>query len=819
MQPLAFLVVALLGALPTPAMATPAPSQHEPEAGTNQVALGDQVIVDQYCAACHNDRAMTGNLSLESVTADRPEDDAETWEKVIRKLRGGLMPPSGAPRPEGDALETLRRSLESGIDRAALDSPHPGATDLHRMNRSEYGNAIRDLVGIEIDAATMLPPDDSFEGLDNIADVLGTSPALVERYVTAAAKISRLAVGNTDISPMSATYRPRGDLSQDKHIPGLPYGTRGGIRFDHYFPVDGEYTFKFSLLSVNFGPRYGGAARNQKVELAIDGERTALIDLLNVPYYYIGGRGGRGGPQEAPLEVTMAMEAGPKTITVTFIEPTSADVDDLVQRAESSTGDLQTGVQFGYTTVPHLRAVDIIGPYNVTGPGATPSRERIFICRPTSAAEETVCAREIVGNLARRAFRRPVSDRDVDPFMAFYRSGYANGGFESGVEMALRRILADPEFVFRFERAPSDVAVGDAYPISGIELASRLSFFLWSSIPDEELLELAEAGRLQSGEVLAGQVRRMLEDPRSDALIENFAGQWLFIRELDNRNPDLLVFPDFDHNLREAFARETGLLFETIVREDRSVFEILDADYTFVNERLARHYGIPNVYGEHFRRITVDDSRRGLFGHGSFLVLTSLPNRTSPVMRGAWVLENILGSPPPQPPPNVPALPENVAGQGVTVEATSVRERMVAHRVNQPCRGCHQLMDPIGLALENFDAVGRWRTEDSGFPVDVSGELVDGTPVNGVDDLRDAILARPDAFAQALTQKLLSYAVGRGIHYDDMPAVRAIARAAAENDYRFSSLVLSIAQSDPFRMRVRTAEDTLLEDTRLEDTP
>jgi hypothetical protein len=483
-----------------------------------------------------------------------------------------------------------------------------------------------------------------------------------------------------------------------------------------------------------------------------------------------------------------------------------------VQRFDATTADLQTGVQFGYTTVPHLSGVEILGPYAVDGPGDTPSRARIFVCRPparlngndaaAAAREESACAKTIVSRLARRAYRRPVSAEDVEPLMTFYRAGREGGDFERGIEMALRRILSDPNFMFRFERDPVNLPAGAAYRLSGVELASRLSFFLWSSIPDEELLKAAEQGTLKEPAALEQQVRRMLNDPRSRAFVSNFSGQWLFLRELRNRNPDLLVYPDFDDNLRQAFQRETELLFDSVVREDRSVFDLLNADYTFVNERLARHYGIPNVYGPDFRRIPVaSEARRGLLGHGSLLTVTSAPNRTSPVTRGAWILENLLGSPPPLPPPNVPAFPETKTGQGVAEEAASVRDKMIQHRKNQPCAGCHQIMDPVGLALENFDGVGRWRAAESGIMIDASGRLVDGTPIDGAVSLRKAIASYPDAFVQTLAEKLLMYGVGRTAHYDDMPAIRAIAREAARNDFRFSSLVMAIVKSDPFLMR------------------
>jgi hypothetical protein len=762
-------------------------------------------VVTKYCVTCHNEKAKTGGLSLEKLDADHAAANAETWEKAIRKLRAGLMPPSGAARPDRATLESLRSTLESGIDTAAAQHKNPGVTALHRLNRSEYANAVRDLINVDIDVSTMLPADDSSEGLDNIADVLGTSPALIERYVGAAAKISRLAVGDTDIGPISTTYKVRGDLTQDKHIEGLPVGTRGGIIIHHNFPVDGEYLFKFSLLKVNFGPQYGGAAKGEQIEMSLNGERVSLLDIKSVPYYYI--RGGQQGGPQTPLEVRLPVKAGPQTIIVTFIKRTAAGVDDLIQRYEASTADLQTGVQFGYTTVPHLSGVEILGPYAIDGAGNAPSRQRIFVCHPATATEEPACAKKIVSTLARRAYRRPVLDADIQPLLNFYREGRKTGDFDKGIEMALRRILSDPQFVFRFERDPANIPAGTAHRVTDLELASRLSFFLWSSIPDDELLGAAEQGKLKDPAVLQQQVRRMLKDSRSQSLVTNFSGQWLYLRELKNRNPDLIMYPDFDDNLRQAFQRETELLFDSVVREDRSVFDVLNADYTFVNERLAKHYGMPNVYGSDFRRVTVEKERRGLLGQGSFLTITSNPNRTSPVTRGSWILENLLGSPPPSPPPNVPPLPENTNGQGVTTVATSVRDRMTLHRANQPCKGCHQLMDPIGLALENFDGIGRWRAEDSGTRIDASGQLVDGTPIDGVESLRNALISRPDAYVQTMTEKLLMYAVGRATRYYDMPAIRAITREASRNDYRFSSIVTAIVKSEPFQMRVKKAEE------------
>ena len=778
---------------------------------TSTAASTQRAFLNQYCGNCHNDDDKTGGISFDQADVDRPGKDPELWEKVTRKLRAGLMPPSGQPRPDRPRYDSFRRTLETAIDSAAAAKPNPGVAALHRLNRTEYANAIRDLLAIEVDAATILPADDSSEGLDNIAEVLGTSPALIERYVGAASKISRLAVGDTDIGPLSTTYKVRADLTQDHHIDGLPVGTRGGILIKHNFPVDGEYLFKFSLLKVNFGPQYGGASKDEQLEMSINGERVLLRDLPSANYYYINGggaRGGRGGAPQ-PLEVRLPVRTGPQTIAVTFLLRSNAPVDDLVQRFAATTADLQTGVQFGYTTVPHLSGVEILGPYNIIGPGDTPSRSRIFVCKPASSSEEPACARKILTNLAHRAFRRPVTEADLTLLTSFYKKGRDDSGsFDRGIQMGLRRILADPEFVFRFERDPANLAVGTAHRVTDLELASRLSFFLWSSIPDDELLSVAEQGKLKDPAMLEKQVRRMLKDARSESLATNFAGQWLFLRKLRTTGPDQLVFPDFDDNLRQSFQRETELFFENIVNEDRNVIELLNADYTFANERLARHYGIPGIYGSDFRRISLlNTPRRGLLGQGSFLTVTSAPNRTSVVTRGAWILENLMGSPPPLPPPNVPPLPENTNTQGVAAVATTVRERMIQHRTNEPCKSCHQLMDPIGLSLENFDGIGRWRTVDSGSKIDASGQLVDGTPLDGIDSLRNALLKYPDAFTQTMTEKLLMFATGRETHYYDMPAIRAITREAGRADYRFSSIVLGIVNSQPFQMRVKKAEE------------
>ncbi|HYK57819.1 MAG TPA: DUF1592 domain-containing protein [Bryobacteraceae bacterium] len=790
------------------------------QAGGQQPAPGSQprALLDQYCITCHNEKLKTGGLELDKLDLDQVGAHAETWEKVVRKVRAGVMPPAAARRPDRKALDAFATTVEGALDHAAAANPNPGRTPLHRMNRGEYANAIRDLLGLEVDPAILLPADDSSNGFDNIADVLGISPALLERYVSAAAKISRLAVGDPDTAPTDVTYTIKGDLSQTETIDDLPLGTRGGAMIRHNFPLDGEYLIKLSLLKLSFGQVFGQSAEGQELEVTLNGERVKLYQLEAVPYFFMRESPGAPAPEQpltdplaervkmSPnihLEFRMNVKAGPETIGVDFLQNGHAAVEDLVRRPMSSTHDPNVGMQYGYTTAPHLARVDITGPYNATGPGDTPSRRRIFVCHPGAPSEEIPCARQIISNLVRRAFRRAPVDGDLEALLSFYQQERTSTGrFEAGIEMALRRILADPEFVFRFEPSPAAAPPNTPYRISDTELASRLSFFLWSSIPDDELLNLAIQNKLHEPAVLERQTRRMLEDPRSHALATNFAGQWLYLRDLKSANPDSREFPDFDDNLRQAFQRETEMLFESILREDRSVLDLLDADYTFVNERLAKHYGIPNIYGPDFRRVPAQsDARRGLLGQGSMLLVTSNANRTSPVQRGKWILENLLGSPPPLPPPNVPPLKENSSG----VAGASVRERMEEHRANPVCAGCHKIMDPIGLALENFDGVGEWRTMDSGFNIDASGQLVDGTKVDGPSSLRKALLNRPEAFVGTMTEKLLMYGVGRETKYYDMPVVRSVMRDSARDRYRFSELILGIVKSAPFQMRVKEA--------------
>ena len=788
-------------------------------------AQDPQALLNQYCVTCHNAKLKTGGLALDQLNLQRADANVESWEKVVRKVRAGMMPPAGAQRPDRRSLDAFAGAVEDALDRAAAANPNPGRTPLHRMNRVEYANAIRDLLGVEVDFATLLPADDSSNGFDNIADVLGVSPALLERYVAAAAKISRLAVGDPDTAPLDVTYTVKGDLSQTETLDGLPPGTRGGMLIRHNFPLDGEYLIKLSLQKLSFGQVFGEGAEGQELEVTLNGERVKLYKLDEVPMFFMKESPGHPPPQQPlidppgdrskleervkmnpdiRLEFRLKVNAGPQTVGVAFLEKNYDAIEDLVHRPAASTFDANIGMQYGYTTVPHLARVDITGPYKATGPGDTPSRRRIFVCHPNAPADEIPCARQILSNMVRRAFRRAPTDGDLESLLSFYQQERSNtGSFEGGIEMALRRILADPEFVFRFEPPPAAVPPNGVYRISDTELASRLSFFLWSSIPDDELLNLAIQGKLHEPAVLERQARRMLADQRARALVTSFADQWLYLRQLKNSNPDAREFPDFDDNLRQAFQRETQMLFESVLREDRSVLDLLNADYTFVNERLAKHYGIANVYGPDFRRVPVpSDARRGLLGQGSMLLVTSNANRTSPVQRGKWILENLLGSPPPLPPPNVPPLKENANATA----ATSVRERMEEHRSNPACAGCHKIMDPIGLALENFDGVGQWRTLDSGFRIDASGQLVDGTAIDGPASLRKALLDRPEAFVGAMTEKLLMYGVGRETKYYDMPVVRAIMRDAARDRYRFSELVLGIVKSGPFQMRTKEAD-------------
>jgi hypothetical protein len=761
-------------------------------------------LVKQYCAGCHSDRTRSGGLSLQSTDLANPSGAAEIWEKAIRKLRVGSMPPQGAPRPEAAALDRFTTYLETSLDRAAAAQPNPGRATMHRLNRTEYANAIRDLLGLTVDAAALLPPDDESSGFDNIADVLRVSPSLMERYLSASWNVSRLAVGNPSVVPSTATYRVQPDLSQDQHIEGLPLGTRGGILVRHNFPVDGEYVLKVRLWRNTFD-LMRGMEDPHEIEIAVDGVRVNSAT--------VGGReefvsmaqnpGSYGQAVDQKLTVRIPVTAGPHAVSAATVLRSHAVRDDLIKPFLRTTVD---GLDI--TGDPSVDRLTIEGPFNPNGVAVTPSRQRVFLCRPATPAEELPCARKILSTVARRAYRRPIKDADMEQFLSFYqRKRNSKGNFDAGIESALQLILASPEFLFRFEADPANLPANSAYRLGDLALASRLSFFLWSTIPDDALLTLAEQGKLKQPAVLEQQVRRMLADPRSSALVDNFAEQWLFLRNIKSSAPNLATFPDFDDNLRQAMRQETKLFFESIVKEDRNVLDLLNADYTFVNERLARHYGIQNVYGSQFRRVAVtDDARRGLLGQASILTVTSYPNRTSPVQRGKWILTNLLGTPPQPPPPNVPALQDNAEG----ATPHSLRERMEAHRSNAVCAGCHRVMDPIGFALENFDAIGRWRASDDGSKIDPSGVLFNGAKVSGPVALRQMLTSRPETFTGVMTERLLTYALGRGLEYYDMPVVRKIVHDAAARNYRFSALVEGVVNSVPFEMKLKKAPDTAL---------
>jgi len=721
-------------------------------------------LLRQYCITCHNQRLKTGGLMLDTMDIDNVAHDAATWEKVVRKIRTGMMPPSGARRPDRPVLDAFATDLEGRLDRAVPAGLNLDAPALHRLNRAEYANAIRDLLALDIEVSTLLPADASSEGFDNIADALGVSPSLIESYVSAAMKISRRAVGDRTLTPTQVTYAAPGGLVQDKHIEGLPLGTRGGLLVHHTFPLDAEY--EFSVTGA--GP--GGAPGGATIDVTLDGEQ---LKAPNVRSFRV------------------PVTAGPHTIGAALVDRVrGAGVDDQFSDFRVNSTFVAGG---------GIGTVVITGPFNATSTGDTPSRHRIFSCHPASPADEAACARKIVSSLARRAYRRSVSDEEVATLMTFYDKGRASGDFEIGIQQALARLLVAPAFLYRAETEPAGTKPGAPYRIGNADLASRLSFFLWSSIPDDELLDAASKGTLRDPKVLEHQVRRMLADPKSDALTNNFAGQWLFLRDLAGVQTSAA---NFDDNLRQSFRTETEMLFGSIVHEDQSLLRLLDANYTFVDERLAKHYGMPNIYGSYFRRIELpaDSPRRGLLGQGSILTVTSVATRTSPVTRGRWILENLLGTPAPIPPPGVDT---NLEKNPEEVKNTSLRHRLEMHRTNPPCASCHKIMDPIGFALENFDQVGTWRDIDGKSPVDASGQLVDGTKLNGPADLRQALLSRSDAFVTNATEKLFTYALGRPVQYFDMPAIRNVVHRAAQNDYRFSSVVLGVVSSDAFQMRMR----------------
>ena len=765
-------------------------------------AAAQRAVINQYCVGCHNQKVGTANLHLDQLDLSHLGDHAEIGEKVVWKLRAGMMPPTGMRRPDAATTETLIKWMESELDRSAVTHlPPPG---LHRLNRTEYTNAIRDVLGLEVDATKFLPADDSTHGFDNIAGALTLSPALMEAYLSAAGKISRLAIGDVS-APTQAVFEVPADTAQNHYIEGLPFGTRGGILIRYQFPADGEYTFKVKGVTGYFQAVLGGV-KGEQLEVTVDGERVRLFDWDKE----IANTTGNGRATQR-----IKVKAGLHVVGVTFLATNDlpgTEMDRPFQRTMNTPGSIP-----GFLFYPHVGQVWIEGPYNAAGATDTASRQKIFVCRPANtkpanAKDEEPCARKILSMLVKHAFRRPATPADLASLTEFYRAGRSDGGsFDDGIEAGLQRVLADPEFVYRLEPEPAGLAEGKSYRVSDLALASRLSFFLWSSVPDDELIDVATQGKLKDPAVLERQVRRMLADPKSEALITNFTGQWLGVRSLKTSEPVVNLFPDFDDNLRAAFQREIELFFASIAHEDRSVVELLTGDYTFVNERLAKHYGIPNIYGPQFRRVTLPaelSMRRGLLGKGGLMTTTSVAARTSPVARGKWFLQTFLGVSPPDPPPNVPVIKDAPADLTGNSKVPTMRETMQKHHTNPACATCHQIFEPIGLALENFDPVGAWRTQDGDSPIDASGVLVDGTKVDGVASLRDSLVGRSDQFVRVVTEKLLTYALGRGVEYEDMPTVRGIVRDSAPGKYKFTSILMGIVKSAPFQMNMKMTNST-----------
>jgi hypothetical protein len=755
-------------------------------------------VVARTCVGCHSNRAKAGNLSLETFAVDDATADREVTEKMIRKLRAGQMPPPGARRPDPAVLAGLTHALESQMDK--VEAVPPGRRTFQRLNRAEYAQSVKDLLALDIDAGTYLPLDAKSANFDNIADAQLLSPTLMQSYLTAAAEISRLAVGDPRATAKEVTFNVPRWVSQREQVDGAPFGTRGGLAVEHTFPADGDYRFRVSFYYETTGALYGNgraalhtAEAPEQVEISVDGVRAALLDI------------DRWMNSSDPDGLNLATEpiritAGPHRIAAAFIKRFEGPVQDLISPLDWSIASTSIADAYGFTTLPHLRDMAITGPFKISGVSDTPSRKTIFTCHPATAPQQATCAKEIIDRLATEAYRRPVSERDSAALMALYQKGAADDGFEAGIRQAIEAILASPRFVFRFEERPATARAGQTYALSDFDLASRLSFFLWASAPDNTLRKLAASGRLSAPAVLEQQVKRMLADPRAEVLSTRFAGQWLRLQDLDKLNPDVRFYPDFDEQLKQAMRRETELFFANLVREDRSVVDLFTADFTFVNERLAAHYRIPGVVGTEFRKVGYPDNRRrGILGHGSVLTLTSHADRTSPVLRGKWVMEVLLGTPPPAPPPNVPdldATPDAEDGRMRTV-----RQRMEAHRANPACNSCHRMIDPIGLSLDNFDATGAWRIRDNGMPVDAASTFYDGTPLAGPADLRQALLSRTDVLVQTFAENLMTYALGRRLSAADMPAVRALVRQAAAENHRLSSFVLGVARTAAFRAK------------------
>jgi mono/diheme cytochrome c family protein len=762
-------------------------------AAQSSAPLAPRALLDTYCVTCHNQRTKTADLMFDTMDLAKLPEHADVWEKTVRKLRGGMMPPPGVRRPDQASVDSMVSWLERSLDEAAAAHPNPGRVALHRLNRAEYAAAIEDLLGIKVDAAALLPKDDEAEGFDNVASVLTVSPSFLDQYISAARVVSARAVGNPAARPGSQTYRPSRGSDQSLRVDGLPLGTRGGLLVEHLFPADGDYKLNIPNMAI------AGYVRGMEYKHTL----VVTIDGVKVFQNTIGGEEDIRAidQQQAPavaainarfLDIPVKVTAGPHKVGVTFVARTFAEPDEVLHSFRPSAGE---------DRIPRIGSLEIQGPFSPTGVSDTPSRARVFVCRPRNQNDELPCAKTILSTLARRAYRRPITSADLEAPLQFYSAARALGDFDTAIRDALPTILASPKFLYRAERSPAGLAPGSVHAISDVELASRLSFFLIGRVPDDELLAVAERGTLTTPTVLETQVRRLLANPRSESLVSNFAFQWLKMRALDEIDPDPIIFPNFDDSLRAAFRREMELFVDSILREDRPVLEMLTANHTFVNERLALHYGIPNVRGDRFRRVTLTDANRwGLLGKGAVLLTTSYANRTAPVLRGAWILENLLGTPPSPPPPDVEAFQENKDGE----KQRSVREIMEQHRAKPSCNACHGVMDPLGFALENYDAIGEWRAEDryAGTAIDASGRLVDGTAVSSPADLRVALTRRPEQFVQTLTERLMTYALGRTVDYYDMPTVRKIVRDAARDKYRFSSIVLGIVRSDAFRMRM-----------------
>ncbi len=751
-----------------------------------------QAMVGEYCATCHNDAMLEGGFSFSELDIAHPEQNASQAERLIRKVRSGMMPPIGLPRPDATTLKAFASAIEERIDAAAAAEPHVSAPELHRVNRTEYRNSVRELLDLEVDVAELLPPDPTTNGFDNMSEALTISPALMGAYVRAAERISRDAIGDPEATPGMTLYQVSRLANQMRHVPGTPFGTRGGTSVMHTFPADGEYSFLMTFYYYYPGELVGIALpaqlQGQQIEVSVDGERVAVLEL---------------DPDIKEEEANYVTEpvkiaAGQRNLSVAFVSKFDGPYQDHYRLIEQTLADTTVSVTPQLTGLPHLQAFSVTGPYNASGVSESASRRKVFTCRPSAPDEEQACATEIISALAGKAFRRPVTPEDLESLLEYYAHGASEGSFESGVQAAIQAILAKPEFIFRFEQEPTNASLGSAYRISDLELASRLAYFLWSNIPDTELTRIASEGRLRDPGVLESQVKRMMADPRSEQLSSNFAGQWLRLSGIERIFPEALLFPNFTANLARSMRREVELLFDHVMREDRDVLELLRADYTFVDDNLARHYGIQNVVGPRFRQVPLTDPNRfGLLGKAGILTMTSLANRTSPVSRGKYVIEVLVGTPAPIPPPVVPPLAEAVDNQRVL----SVRERMEQHRENPVCNACHKVIDPIGMALENFDAVGAWRRTDGGFVIDPTGEMYDGTQLDGPVSLREAVMARSEAFVGSFTENLLSYGLGRVTDYRDLPTVRSIQREAAGNDNRFSSFIMGIVNSPPFQMR------------------